>query len=205
MPPVSLVSRTSPRNGSPLLHRTVTLANRVPRLELSGILTFGGVIVPSTFGAGLWRALVSQIRPAAPLCPAMASSGVVTDAGMAKRPGCPAPADVASNTPASPTSCFILRSSPQTGQFSTKASRGRLPNRRAVRPPLIPTFCGAAAGRRSPAARLAGGPGSVAAGAREGGGGAGAVAGPGGGPGGRGGPGGVRRGGRDGEANARAP
>src|ERR1700730_7767285 len=52
-------------NGSPLLHRTVTLANRVPRSELSGILTFGGVIVTSNFGAALWRARVSQIRPAA--------------------------------------------------------------------------------------------------------------------------------------------
>src|SRR5260370_36523548 len=194
MPPVSLVSRTSPRNGSPLLHRTVTLANRVPRLELSGILTFGGVIVPSTFGAGLWRALVSQIRPAAPLCAAMASSGVVTDAGMAKRPGCPAPADVASNTPASPTSCFILRSSPQTGQFSTKASRGRLPNRRVVTAPLIPTFCGAAAGRQPPVAHLAGGSGSVAAGPPQGGGAGGSGAGAGGGAGGPGGPGGARRG-----------
>ena len=45
------VSRTSPLNGFPLLHRTVTLANRVPRSELSGILTSGGVIVTSNFGA----------------------------------------------------------------------------------------------------------------------------------------------------------
>src|SRR5271168_5046070 len=103
MPAVFSVSRTSPRNGSPLLHRTVTLANRVPRLELSGILTFGGVSVTSNFGGGLWRARVSQIRPAAPLRPDMASSGVVTGAP-AKRPGSPAPADVASNIPANPTS-----------------------------------------------------------------------------------------------------
>jgi hypothetical protein len=36
-----------------------------------------------------------------------------------------------------------------------------------VTAPLIPTFCDAAAGRRSPAARLAGVPGSVAAAPRK--------------------------------------
>src|SRR6516164_5193597 len=112
IPAVFLVRRSSPRNSSPLLHRTVTVANRVPRLALSGILTVGGVIVTFNSGAGLWRARVSQIRPAAPLCPALNFSGVV--AGMATGPGCPAEADVASNTPASPTSCFISRCFPLT-------------------------------------------------------------------------------------------
>jgi len=39
-----------------LRHRTVTVANRVPRFALSGILTVGGVIVTFNSGAGLWRA-----------------------------------------------------------------------------------------------------------------------------------------------------
>jgi hypothetical protein len=50
--------------------------------------------------------------------------------------GSPAAADDASNIPANPTSRFILRSFPQTGQFNTKAKNGRLRNRRAVATPL---------------------------------------------------------------------
>src|SRR6516162_5713473 len=56
IPAVFLVRRSSPRNFSPLRHRTVTVANRVPRFALSGILTVGGVIVTFNSGAGLWRA-----------------------------------------------------------------------------------------------------------------------------------------------------
>ena len=60
--------------------------------------------------------------------PAMACRGVVTVA-LCKiaLPGSPAAADVASNIPANPTSRLILRSFPQTGQFSTKASGGGCP------------------------------------------------------------------------------
>src|ERR1700730_4989247 len=71
---------------------------------------------------------VSQIRPVALFCPAMACRGVVTVA-LCKiaLPGSPAAANVASNIPANPTSRFILRSFPQTGKFSTKQTKGGCP------------------------------------------------------------------------------
>src|SRR5580692_2250381 len=131
MPAVFLVSRTSPRNGSPLLHRTVILANSLPRLELSGILTFGGVIVTSSFGPLPWRAGVSQVRPAVPLGPAVTpSGGVIRQLCIATGSGWPAPADAARNTPASPTSCFIPEILSFHRAIQHERKQGRLPNRR---------------------------------------------------------------------------
>ena|SRR5271154_5868201 len=118
MPRWFLVSRTSPLNGSPLLQRTAIVANRVPRFELSGIFTFGGFSVTTSSGAGLRCALLSQIKPSG-------SSVVTALLGMATWPGCPAPADDASNIPANPTNRFIIRSFPQTGQMWQECKHGR--------------------------------------------------------------------------------
>ena len=54
--PGLLVSISLPLNGAPSLERTATVANRVPRLELSVILTFEGVIVTTNSVAGLFLA-----------------------------------------------------------------------------------------------------------------------------------------------------
>jgi hypothetical protein len=82
--------------------------------------------------------------------------------------GSPAAADDASNIPANPTSRFILRSFPQTGQFNTKAKNGRLRNRGAVTRPLNSYMLYYdVAGRRPPAAPLAGVSGSAAAAPRK--------------------------------------
>jgi hypothetical protein len=50
--PGLLVSISLPLNGAPSLERTATVANRVPRLELSVILTFEGVTVTTNSVAG---------------------------------------------------------------------------------------------------------------------------------------------------------
>src|SRR5215469_16667512 len=59
--PGLLVSASLPLNGSASLRRTATVANRIPCLESSVILTFAGATVTTNSGADLFPA--SSVGP----------------------------------------------------------------------------------------------------------------------------------------------